>query len=583
VKPIAAVLVTVLSSLGGIARAVQTEASVLATYDLRGVLPRWDAGASWAQSLLVPPVASPAQDLASVDDSLKYAELASFELVDLLRQVLGDDLRREGRELTADGPVLTVLGPASVHEQVRAVLETLSSALSGSAVVRVDVLTPAEGRGELGSAGVIPEQEAAERVARLVGEGAEHRSFSLEVSAGRTAVLDAHRSVPFLFDYDPAIGQVISILMPVMSETREGTRLVLRALAVPGGLSLTLVRVRSELLALASRELSLHALVNEGEGSGTQLLAGPGALQSPDVLASAFAFDTFLADGHALALTFEGSLSGAATRELVLVRRAGGALRSYVTRPIPGTNRTIVALDAELFRPGRLVIAADPWVDPVQGRQPSVVALFDGELSGFLLEWLKARFSVWRRFGPWILIVTDPAWDRDAAAQLEQLVSELRPATTLQTVAIELRAPGDAALRPVRIRAPLLEGASAGFVLARGRTAVLGYDVEVANGAAVPDPHVGSVFEGLALGLALQGKMLEARGMAQVLDADVTSFDPGYAVIGRIERPEPHVLRFDERVRLDDGRETSVRIGGSSERAGEAGLAVEIAVSDAQR
>jgi len=258
-------------------------------------------------------------------------------------------------------------------------------------------------------------------------------------------------------------------------------------------------------------------------------------------------------------------------------------MTSYAARPIPRTNRTLIALDAELFRPARLTSEAAPWVDEQGVPQPNVVATFDGELSSFLLEWLKARFSVWRRFGPWILIVTDPSWDRDAAAQLDRLVKSLRPATGLRTLGIDLRAQGREPAFPVRARVPVLDGTSAGLVLARGFTAVTGFDAEIAQGAAVHDPFVSSVFEGVALALTIQGTTLEASGLAQLLDAPPPVVEAGYDVFGAILRPEPRVLRFDERVELPEGRPGPVRIGGGSERADQLGLTLEISVSNLAR
>jgi hypothetical protein len=280
----------------------------------------------------------------------------------------------------------------------------------------------------------------------------------------------------------------------------------------------------------------------------------------------------------------EGRLGAGSTREIVLVRRLGGALSSYVVRPIPRTNRTLIALDAELFRPGSLHTTAEVRTDEQGAAQPRPVARFDGEFSGFLLEWLKARFSIWRRFGPWILIVTDPAWDRDAAAQLDRLVKSLRPATALNEVSVELRARGREVELPVRMRVPILTGSSAGLVLARGETAVTGFDVEVAQGAAVADPYVASVFEGLALALGLGDACVEASGLAQLLDGPIASLETGaYHLYGPIERPEPRVLRFDERFELSDGRTGPLRIGSGSERADQPAFALEISVAPIPR
>lgn len=560
--------------------APQGEERVLATYDLRAVLPRWDTGAGWSQSLLLPPVASPHKELASVFGSLEYTELAAFELLDLLGQVLGDDLRREGRELSVDGHALSVLAPSALQEQVRSVLESLSSALAGTAAVRLDVLSLGEAGGEVGNAGVLGEEEAARLVTSLVARGARHQSATLELSAGRTAVLDTHRAVPFLFDYDAEIAQNMLVFAPVMSQTRDGLRLILRGTGAAGGLALSAVCLRSELLGpLAQLELGLMGMINEGEGGETRTLDGPRGVQSPDVRVCAFAFDTFLPDGKALAMTFEATLGSSKTRELVLLRRAGGTLASFVVRPVPRTSRTLIALDSGLFRAPRLTCSAAPLGD-ARGAQPSVVASLDGELSNFLLEWLKARFSVWRRFGPWILIVTDPSWDGDASAQLERLVRSLRAPAGLRTVGVDLRA---AQATPVRIRLPLADGADAGLVLARGRTAVLGYDVEVANGAAVPDPTLDSVFEGLAVALMLQGQTLEARGMALLLDAEPVAMDPTYDVVGPIQRPEPRVLRFDERLLQPESRPGPMRIGGSADLTSAEGLVLELSVAGAAR
>ena len=557
--------------------------SVLATYDLRAVMPRWDASPTWSQSLLVPPAASPRQELPSLDDTLAYGDLASFELLDLLTQVLGDELRREGREFLVEGNVLTVLAPSALQEQVRSILDGLESALAGTIPVRVDILALPENGGELPPAGLVSEDEAGKLVTALVGRGAQQRSYTLELSAGRTARTDAFRRVPFLFDYDIQIAQGMLVYYPVMSEAHDGTRIAMRGLPVTGGLVLSTLLQRSDLTTpMAKRPLVLKGMLNHSDKGPTEFLDGPDSLQSPELLLRGLAFDTFLPDGKALALTMEAALGETHSRELVLLRRQGGATSAYVARPIPRTNRTLIALDAELFRPARLRADAAPWTDAGVAH-PNLVASLDGEVSGFLLEWLKAHFNVWRRFGPWILIVTDPAWDRDAAAQLDRLVKSLRPTTSLRDVAIDLRGPGRPASNPVRVRLPLLAGSTAGIVIARGTTAVTGYDVEVANGAAGADPFVSSVFDGLALALSIEDTTCEASGMAQLFDAPMTSLDPGYPPFGAIDRPEPRVLRFDERVVLPEGRPGPVRIGGGSERGEPPGLSLEIEVSPPSR
>jgi len=555
----------------------QSEELTLVTYDLRGVMPRWDAGA-WKQTLLVPPAVEPSEELETLDGSLEYADLATFELHDLLTQILGDELRREGRELQVEGDVLTVLAPASVHEQVGAVLDGLRSALGGSVPLRVDVLDLPEG-GEMPPAGTLPDEEAQRLIGALEGKGAVRRNYSLEVSTGRTARLDSYRRIPFLFDYDVEVAQGMVIFGPRMGETREGSLIAVRALALPGGLGLSALIVRSDLLGeIRSRSLTLRGIVNHPEGGTTKSIEGPQSYQSPEILVRAASFDSFMPDGQALVLTFEADLGKTHARELVVIRRLGGTLSSYVTRPIPRTNRVLIALDTELFRPGRMIPTMQTENDRQGVLHPSVTAGYEAELSGFLMDWLKARFSVWRRFGPWILVVTDPAWDRDAGVQLDRLVQALRPTTAVDDVVVELRAAGGTS--PVRVGLPLLQGSHAGLVVGRGSTALTGYDSQVAQGASVPDPIVSSIFDGLALTFGIEGSTLQAMGACQVFDTPIATIAPGYELYGPIELPEPRVLRFDERLRMPEGEHGALRIGSV---AAPAGLGVEFTVTPPRR
>jgi len=558
------------SLLLGLQASPQGEDSQLVRYDLRRVMPAWDSGTSWTQSLLIAPAfnwsAGPQEWIA--DD--RYAALLSFELLDLLNQILGDELRREGREMLVEGDALSVLAPASLQQQVRTVLEGLEQALAGTLTMRVDSFRLAEGASEPSSV-VISDEEAQKLVAALASSGSQQRTSTLQLSAGRTEVIDEWRRTPYLRDWDVEVAQGMTIFDPQIDEVRTGSRLVLRALAVPGGAALSVLQLESKLESLREVELELSGLLTQVEAP-PMILPGPSRLQSPEVGQTAFAFDTFLADGKALALTFESALGGRKVRQVVVLRRVTSTLGSYVVRSIPGTNRSLIALDTGLFHSARFLPDIRDLEDAGgPGFQPQIQARLDFEGSGFLVEWLKARFSIWRPFGPWILIVTDPAWDRDAGAQLDRLVKGLRPRTGLSEASFELRASG---ARVVRARLPLLEGSSACLVVARARTALTDYNAEIAQSASVHDPIMGSVFEGLALSCYLQGDMAELRGLGQVAGAS-QMLDPG-GNLGVMEWVETSSLRFDERLRLGDGR--AQRIGPGAER-NEGGLVLEFTLA----
>jgi hypothetical protein len=549
--------------------AAQAEESQLVTYDLRRVMPRWDEGNSWQQTLLVPPVLNPRDEIHWIPAE-RYGGWLSFELLDLLNQILGDELRREGREMLVEGDALTVLAPAALQQQVRVILEGLEQALAGTLTLSVDVFQLAEGAPEPASV-LLSDEEGQKLVAALAASGSAQRTTTVQLSAGRTTVVDSILAVPFLWDHDVEIAQEITAFDPLMSETRSGTRLVLRAAAQPGGALLSVLQLGSELRGMRDIELSLEGTLTRSDKPPFRL-PGPARVQSPDLDLVSFAFDTFLPDGKALALGFESNLAGKKARQVVVLRRLASTLGSYVVRQIPGTNRSLIALDAELFRPARLETDVAVSKEPTQGLSPLATASLSFETSGFLIEWIKARFSIWRPFGPWILIVTDPAWDRDANAQLERLVKGLKPRTSLSEATFELRA-GSA--RTVRARLPLLEGTRAGLAVAHGRTALLDYDVEVAQGASVHDPLVSSLFEGLVLSCLAQGDLAEVRGLAQLVTA-AAPIEAGGVGFGKFECFETQTLRFDERVRVAPGR--PLRLGPVAEK-GVAGLVLELTLA----
>ncbi len=567
--------------------AARAEESVLVSYDLRAALPRWDSG-SWTQTLVVIP-ADHVDDLEEVNLEELYAELGAFELLDLLQQILGDELRAEGRDVSIEGADLVVLAPLSVQEQVRAVLSALSRALSGTVQVKVDVLSLAEGGAvEPPPASVLTQDEAQKLVTNLVGKGAQQREFQFQLMAGRTGWIEQRESVPFLFDFDVEIAQQTFIYDPKVLETPDGWRLLLRGVPSDGGLALSALLVQSEVLALQEKAVPMRGSVALGPDKAIENMAvmdGPQAIQSPDVRVQGLAFDTFLAEGKALVLGTESELGGKKHRQVIVLRRIGGAASAYGTFPIPHSSHTLIAVDAELFRPPRFSIHFSPHNQSEVGSHPLVSATLDAESSSFLQEWLKYRFSVWRRHGPWVLIVTDPAWDGGAAAEIDRLLKSRRAETRVLGLEVSLEAQGASFLTPVRLSLPVREGTSCGIVVGLTQTAVSDYDVEVAQSASVQDPLVAPIFQGLALELSCsQGEggalTLETRGLAQLLDQGAKPFDPRYALIGPLDRPAVRSLRFDERasLALTQGQPARLRIGPRSPKGDPLGLALEIAV-----
>ena len=209
-----------------------------------------------------------------------------------------------------------------------------------------------------------------------------------------------------------------------------------------------------------------------------------------------------------------------------------------------------------------------------RGDHPFLYATLIGESSSYLFDWLKYRFSVWRRLGPWAVIVTDPAWDNAPADELERFVDSLRrPArTTTVTVTMDTAGtPESAGATPVRWSLPVLDGTHCGLVLGVSSSQLLDYNVEVAQYSTVLDPVVVPGFEGLVVDFNVSRSgtslALATRGTGRWAPRPVSSFAYEGVFAGRVDQPASEGLRFDERMVREAA--TEIELGGSS--AGPAG------------
>lgn len=485
---------------------------VVRIYDLRSATPSYDTQSDPEQSLLLPP-SDRHWDLPQMSFEDLYEVASSEVVVDVLGQVFGDDLRYEGREisLTGDG-MLLVLAPPEVQTRVAAALTILEEAMGGTVEVTVDVLELSQGV-EMPAAGVVDEAEAQRLVAQLPGESARHRSYTLRVAAGRTARLDEMRKEPALVDYDVEIAQSAVTFDPQFREAADGLRLHLRGVPTADGLFLSVLLLESEILGgLEQQPLEVLGRVWNEKG---QVDVGAGlALQKPRTFVRSIAFDTYLPNGKAAIFTSECHLAAKESRQAVVLRRTRGGPTAFTNRQVPGTTRRLIAVNSELFGLPRTSMDG-PFLDEAEGQfrwDPRLVAQVGAQPSLFLFDWMKSRFSVWRRMGPWALAVTDPAWDDDAAGALQRLVAGWDPGASLVGLEARLHAPGGL---PMRWHVPVLSGSACGVRLGTTTVALFDYGTEVAQHAAALDPQVATVLEGLTASVST------ARGGSGALTLDV--------------------------------------------------------------
>jgi hypothetical protein len=284
-----------------------SEESVLVSYDLRSVMPRWDESTSWSQGLLVSPAASPHQDLPSA--SATYADLASFDLLDLMSQILGDELRREGRELVVEGSSLTVLAPEPVQEQVRAVLDArCARRWPARSRCALDVLSRARGTPELAPSARSATTRRPSWTRFADARGAQHRSYQLEPPAGHRLARRAPAH-PVLFDLRRRDRPGGAGLRPgPCRRPSDGMRLGMRGVPVAGGLVL---ERRAPALGPrgqdAERKIAVRPRTTSSRSSHLHRRAGDdpdarGAGARPGLR------HTLIPDGKRLALTLEAEL-----------------------------------------------------------------------------------------------------------------------------------------------------------------------------------------------------------------------------------------------------------------------------------
>jgi len=551
------------------------EELVLATYDLRTVLPRVDAR-NWSQSMMLPPAGRGVHLLPSFGrEGEPYEDSSADVVMKIISRALEDEFLERGRDLSLqDDQHLLLLAPRSTHDKVAGVVGALRGMASDSALLRVDILSSSSAGGALPGNNVVPAEEVDRMISRA-GSDVEHRSFEVQLEAGRTTRLDQGEAIRFLFDYDVEIAQGSLVFDPVVLQTRQGLRLLLRAAPAGGGLALGCFLQWSQVDEEENHLIRLAGMVNR-EDKGMAMIDGPQVLQNPSVLVHGFSANTFLPEGKALLFASETVLAGKTHRQVIALRHERGGLAPYVSHPIPGTGRKLIAVNTELFRHPVLEVFDGPYL-PRPGDHPLMTARMLAEPSHFFLGWMR-NFAVWDRLGPWVLIVTDRSWDGDNEKKLEALVRSQQVSPKLSSLDVRLQTAGGDL--PVRCSLPVRLGSQAGLVVGRTRTVLSDLDVEVAQFAGALDAVMLSTFDGIALDMSVlpgngNERVLVTDGVAHLVRVPAEEINLQGSLLVRLELPRYDMLELDERrtLRASDGA-SRVKLGQASTN----GLVLDVTV-----
>lgn len=561
---------------------VLEEDSVLVRYDLGPVLPSYDAAGGWSHSLNRGFEMIWGHECETPNVAQIYEGASPETVSELIRQLIGDELTSEGRLVSLEGDSsLLVLAPAAVQARVKRAMDGLAQGFGSSVSLQIDVV---EMKGALGEdvPSSVPVAQAERFLQGLLARNGQRHSYKLDLSAGRTGVIDQRTSRSMVVDHDVEIAKGAVIFDPTVFAVEEGEFFALQATPFAGGSALSVVMSSAQLAGEPKTiELAMPSYVGKEDGGRMALMRGLELIQVGQLQQRSLAASTFLAKDQALVFASQLQQAGGDTSRVVLIRQLGDSAPGFKRVEFEGTNLSLILANAAAFDAGVLSFDQNEEEFTGEGWRPLLIARADTSHSSFLYEWAARNFSLWRRVGPWIAIVTNPEWDGERAKDLERLFQMVQPAQ--RVVGVDLRfGRTSGTLSPMRWSLPILEGSRCGVLLGTSSTAVMDIDVEVAGNASTKDPVVRSTFHGLSAMLGVSGngtqRSVELRGSGTWRDLPGELFDLGSSQGVKFDQTRVRNMSFNHRAQV--GGQKSVRLGGSEQGATtDAGLYLEVGLN----
>ncbi len=492
-------------------------------------------------------------------------------VVNLITSVFGAEFEYEGREVwMTDDQRVAVLGPAGLHERVRALVDFLEAQANAQADITVDVLRLPRGTSAaVPSGAVVPAQDVDAWLARAAQEGS-HASYAMGVRSDRSSVLKLTRDVEFVADYDVEIAQAAAIADPITVSVPVGLRLGLRGSAAEGGLWLALsMKDGREYGEPERRNLEL-AFVSTAEGSKTQHVRDAGLFRNMHVISRGAGFSTFLPDGQALVLRTGIDLARHGDEHVLVLRRSGGTLAPSARLRVDADGSELFIANLSSILPPRVVSSGTlMWpgavTEALHGNFGDVLLQVGlrWDSTEVFLESMSGRTAAmeFELVDRWMLAFPYDDEGRREQERVRESFAALLAQPTLMQLSMTLERNGQEALRsslPVRM------GQSCSMVLGLESLGVPDYDVEVAQFSSVADPKVVILFDGVALWVqpkrtADGGVLFDVRGSAHLLDKG-ERVSLGGQVLGELDMSTYSHLAVNERRQVPerDGAWTAV-------------------------
>jgi hypothetical protein len=485
--------------------------------------------------------------------------------VNLLTDLYGGEFEYEGRmlDITEDG-MLVVLGPEALHGRVERLYAFYEATLNSQAVLQLEVLSLRATEGGPNTA--LLDVAGADALAQQARQAGGYRAFSVPVRADRTVMIDASRSVSLLLDYDIELAQGAAIGDPIVYEVSAGSRLHLQAAPVADGLALALTWKHGELVSDNRREIGLSASINTESGK-SQVFEVASRMQGYKLANRSAGFGCMLPRGKVLALRASTDQARGATNEVVLIRQVSGGLTARAEFALSPSSKLVLADTGSAVPPAVRAGGSLLYPNTVPPGLPPTgmytAALLTSNLResdhGLVLDLMQRgeREHVGlSEIGRWaVLLPIDLTAGEDGEAiareQAEALATLGALAADMTQFGLELTVL-DGRARVASATLPLRNGTGAVVTLGMESAFVRDLDVEVAQFAAIPDPHVGVSFDGLALyvkpTLTARGTLLlDVRGGANLV-RKLEEFDLGTDLFRFIDQPSAqHVFVHQRR------------------------------------
>ncbi|MFT7680499.1 MAG: hypothetical protein ACI8QC_004505 [Planctomycetota bacterium] len=422
----------------------------------------------------------------------------------LISDLLGEQLSFQGRWIEVlDNGKLLMVAPEPVHAQAQRVYDFLRDAADERIELAVEVIDGAiMGPSQLSRADVraILDRIPPDSVV----------SHSVSLASADWGRVESTVVSPIVLDYDVEIAQASVIADPIVMGVQSGIRIGMQAVPARGGVLLTTIVRHGELPSIGSSTLGMGLRLT-GEDRMISQLPSARDVQTYEMAGFGSASSAFLPDGGGIMLR---GVQDGHTRTII-VHHIGGGLSHRRELALSSNGEKLVLLAEHAAAPSQLHGMGSGLVRPLtRGHYREVL---DNPLLGTNLgqgpgpEILDLITNQSRRdvnsiaqFGPWRAYSQAEGSAPGMLANLEAQVEASLGLTTALQLRLDLVIDGKSV---AHVQQPMLDGYTSLLSLGNESLEVLDYDVEVAQFAATPDPHVSVIFDGIVahLGASLGG------------------------------------------------------------------------------